>query len=354
MVSKTMRNLIMADKSLIRLQPMVRYFPKLGVWKKYITNLELTGKWSLKVNMDDFPRIYSVKILHGARLDSNKFANVPFLNFYHNPVNNIAGLTGVKHIRLHTGCITDIPSLPNLEILELVECKGVYFRCEMPGLRVLTMDGCGLKDISFITKLKGLKELNLQNNDIDDLGMLHKIKLRALNLSRNAYIRDLTPVTKSIKYLDVGYTAVLVLPPGLSKLKYLNLEYTHITNIPETYVNIETLLMTYSHLGEVASFEKLETISMRDSDRQCSFRNLPNLRYLEIGDYFRGNMENLPKLLAVRISSHAECDLSHLKSIETIYMVKKPYYSVPVGPEMLVPKKILLPPEAEIVEVPDD
>lgn len=338
----------MADSSLIHIQPMVRYFPKIGVWKKYIANLELVGKWQRNVNIADFPRLYSVKILHGSRLNLDKFANVPFLNFYHNPVISIAPLTGVRHLKLHTASVTEIPPLPNLEILELIECRGVKFTEAASPLMVLGMDKCGVKDISFVEKFKGtLRELNLPNNDIIDISPLKNIKLRALNLSNNGYsiYNQLDVETiRNIKYLDISNTTIYTLP-RLVKLKYLNCEYTTISSLtPNDAPNLETLLMSWSKITNVAAFEKLETISMRENNQPCAFRDLPALRYLEIGSYI-GRLENLPKLQIVRIPGHVMCDLTPFTSIETILVVHKPYETASLA--------TIAPPGATIIEVAD-
>ncbi len=140
----------------------------------------------------------------------------------------------------------------------------VLYSKPLPNLRILIMNNCGLKDISFVSNFLFLKELYLSNNEISDIRALNKIvnneKLKILHLGRNPIV-DITPLKNESFINNTSITSYN------HNLLELNLEKTNINDLSplEYFANLEILNLN-------TNINQLHAYNFKE------FRNLKELR----------------------------------------------------------------------------
>lgn len=164
-----------------------------------------------------------------------------------------------------------------------------------------------IKDISEISKLVHLKELNLSHNNINDLkGLSSLVHLETLNLSHNEFydVEELSAL-HSLKKLDLSHNGVYSIKPlvELKRLKILNLNSNKLNEV-----------------HDLAQMTSLTHLYMKNSIviNIFSLRNLTNLVEL---DLYNNNIEyiyGLPyfkKLKKINLGSNSIGGIPHLKGV---------------------------------------
>ena len=215
---------------------------------------------------------------------------------------------------------------PNIRKLDLDYCYLDDYTplAKLTGLTMLGLKTCGnnyggvkLTDISWITSLTNLKELNLCYNAISDISPISGLKqLEALNLADNdlndAQIRYLSGLT-NLRELDLYYLSRLTDVSPLAELPaldYLNLGHDHaLWNVrPLASLNYLTQLRVYdTGVTDISCFSSFKELRYLDLTG-CSVN--PDSLYL---------LGYCPKLKAVTFSE-ASADVRsafyNLRSIE--------------------------------------
>ena len=127
-----------------------------------------------------------------------------------------------------------------------------------------------ISDLSPLTSLRNLKELNLQGQSIEDLSPLSALKqLEKLNLSRNL-IRDTTPLSslKLLKKLDLSYNLIYYIEPlsSLTKLEDLNIGRASISNVEalNPLINLKLLNLANNQINNVEPLSSLYNLNKLD------------------------------------------------------------------------------------------
>lgn len=154
----------------------------------------------------------------------------------------LAPMTQLEELRF-IGCripdaeLTYIADLPELRRLTLNEC-GLSTISNLSGAENLTYIDLGNNTLRHLDPLSGmmyLSEIDLQHNAISSLGALSGLTgLQKLNVSYNS-ITDLSPLTGCTKlsWLDAGHNSLSNISSMevLTTLNHLNLEYNGLTDI---------------------------------------------------------------------------------------------------------------------------
>ena len=154
----------------------------------------------------------------------------------------LAPMTQLEELKL-TGCripdaeLTYIADLPELRRLTLNEC-GLSTISNLSGAENLTYIDLGNNTLRHLDPLSGmmyLSEIDLQHNAISSLGALSGLTgLQKLNVSYNS-ITDLSPLTgcSNLSWLDAGHNSLSNISSmeALTTLNHLNLEYNGLTDI---------------------------------------------------------------------------------------------------------------------------
>lgn len=144
---------------------------------------------------------------------------------------------------------------------------GVQIHC--PEALVLSLSVTYTRDLTALTTLTGLRDLQLSMSAIRDISPLSSLtNLRNLDL-HNTWVTDLSPLKglSKLMSIDLSNTEVGDLTPltGLHQLRYLNLSYTPVTSVSP----LEGLTLQFLYVGMTAlsNFDPLTTLTrLKDLD----------------------------------------------------------------------------------------
>ena len=133
---------------------------------------------------------------------------------------HISSLSTLKQLSIRNCTVTD-------ELLKAI--------ASLPMLTTLTLDNCGISNISALEAAKKLIYLDLRNNSVRNLTALSSmLDLQTLNLQHNA-VADLTTLSslKKLTWLDVSYNALSTISPisGIVSLTWLDASSNSITDM---------------------------------------------------------------------------------------------------------------------------
>ncbi len=151
-------------------------------------------------------------------------------------------MTQLEELKL-TGCrildteLTYISQLPELRRLTLNNC-GLSTIANLTGAGNLTYIDLGnntLRHLDPLSSMPYLSEIDLQHNAVTSIGALNSLSgLQKLNVSYNS-ITDLTPLTgcSQLSWLDAGHNSLTTVSgmESLTTLEHLNLEYNALSDI---------------------------------------------------------------------------------------------------------------------------
>ncbi|GAB0097862.1 Protein artichoke [Sergentomyia squamirostris] len=224
-------------------------------------------------------------------------------------------LSGNMLQRLPRGTFKQMPQLRSLNLAQ----NGILGIDEESLTGLIRLEMLDLKDNRIVhlhekslAPVPNLLDLNLQNNRLEDISsqlLINLPELKRLDLSRNS-ISNIPPDTfrhsRSIEALDLSSNNMRELPSslaGLSELREIDLSYN---NLAELSPDIVTAWR---------SLEELRAASNKVTElRSGSFRNLPQLQYLDVSSnemrtMEMGSIRNLPELQELVLADNHLHDL---------------------------------------------
>jgi hypothetical protein len=211
-------------------------------------------------------------------------------------------------------------------------------------LRILSITDLLLEDISWISPLTELINLDLINTDIVDISALANCKkLMLLSLSGNK-IKDISPIAAchKLNYLDLSHNHIENLAP-LANLKNIERLYISLNNTISlaplaTLPNIRYLeILTHESislapLSQLRSLIEL-TIQGGNLNDSCNFPLIPNLRHLNISYNNLTKLPPLPPLLEyINCQNNQITDISplaKLNHLEECFVSQNPVTTAP-------------------------
>lgn len=205
----------------------------------------------------------------------------------------------VLHFSVHVAKVTHI-KIGMLELanrIEVVDGNRTWIDQK-------AFDGFVNDDLKPIARLDGVKEVSLNWNSIDDVGLkylsglssLKRLALDGCPVSDNG-LKQVTNL-KNIEHLSLAYTKVtdngIIDLTKLQKSKYLSLEGTNVSSECLIHLgnlkNLETLKLSstkicQANIDKIAQLNELEELYIADtavSDLGQVLKDLPNLRWLVV------------------------------------------------------------------------
>ena len=248
---------------------------------QFATNLEVL---QLRHNLiSDISALASLKKLRFIRLAGNQITdisalagltNLAYLSIYQNEIADItplAGLTNMAQLSIYGNQISDLSPLASLTKLHRlrISWKSSDDPSVLAGLTnmrilVLSWGGDAVEDLSFLTNLSKLEELDIKRLkplDTSPLAALETLKSLTLEPGQLSDISFLTGLT-NLTYLNLSENEIIDLSflTGLTNLTHLNLSRNEITDISPLagLVNLEEL-----HIRDnlITDFSPIETLS---------------------------------------------------------------------------------------------
>lgn len=190
---------------------------------------------------------------------------------------------------------------------------------DVKNIKSISLESCGIRDISALGYLTNLETLYLYENNISDISAL----------------RNLT----NLKYLDLSYNSISDISAlrGLTDLESLYLHTNQITDISalSSLVNLKTLNLQFNVLNSIeplSNLTKLEDLDLylTTTSDISALSGLVRLRYLALADNGITDisaLSNLTRLYHLDLTWNNISDispLSNLTSLTEVYLAENP------------------------------
>ncbi|MEK4415435.1 leucine-rich repeat domain-containing protein [Bacillus sp. FSL K6-0268] len=177
----------------------------------------------------------------------------------------------------------------------------------MTNLEKLTLRESNVKDISAISKLRGLKYVDLTSNSIESIHPIEQLENINMLFLRDNKISDLTPLSKmkKIKTLDLIGNNIKDIQPlfTVSTMKQLYLANNQISDLTgiDRLNNVELLWIGNNKINNVESISKMSNlIELEISDSEIkdisSLSQLGNLQVLNLEENYISDISPLSTL----------------------------------------------------------
>ena len=250
----------------------------------------------------------------------------------------------LQHLIIESGNLSDLSVLAQMTSLQNLQIQGCSLSAadlqriaQLPLLRSLTLNECGISNVNALADCTGLTHLTLRGNAIRDLSAIAQLQdLVYLDLSGNAVIHaDAICNMPKLKELDLSHNFLATTAPlgaltGLIKLDVSNNSLMKLEGL-QTLVNLEEFAATDNHLIDVnvlAGCSALRKLNV-SGNTLLNIDVAAQLLALEELDFSHNEVSSLPTFqndCALRIidgSYNALASLnklSNLKNLQYIYM----------------------------------
>lgn len=252
------------------------------------------------LNVDDDDDIYS-----NALWTITEFT-VPAEAMY---LEDLTNLTRLQKLTIHGKVLDDLSFLSSMQNLTELDLTSSRFPAAMlsvvaqlPSLERLTLAKCGLSTIAALEGAPRLNYLDLSNNTLRNLEVLAPMTtLREINLTQNAVV-DLTQLAglTNLTKLDISFNSVSSLEPlaVCTNLTWLNVN----NNSLELLTGLESLTMlthlSFDHnavadVSVLAGCTELTELSIANN-KITDIGSLETLKKLEIFDFSSNQVKALP------------------------------------------------------------
>ncbi len=217
----------------------------------------------------------------------------------------------LRSLSIHDQTLSDLSGLTSLSRLENLNFTGCRFSdtkllttiAALPNLTSLTLSDCGLSTVADLEGAPKLEYLDLSSNGgLRDLSVLSGMTtLREVYLQHNAIVslEQLTTLT-NLQKLDVSYNAITSLShiANCVKLNWLSADGNQLTDTigVSSLALLENLSLDYNKLSDVsplASCKELKELSFNNNEVR-NLSALGSLLKLEVLDFSYNNVEFLP------------------------------------------------------------
>lgn len=258
--------------------------------------------------------------------------------------------TDLKHmaflddLTIENGIVGQLSNLASLANLSKLKITGTSISQEeldvignLPLLKNLTLQSCGLTSIAPLEKATGLVSLDLNNNTVRNIDALRAMpSLQELNLQHNA-LTDLSALASStaLTKLDVSFNALTSLSPlsSLTALTWLDAGTNSITQLGElnkltalTYLSLKSNQLTSA--DAVAGCSSLTDLNI-SSNSLTNIKSLSALTSMMYFDFSYNQVTELPSfskdcsLVTINGSNNLLTSIDNLgglKNLNNVYM----------------------------------
>ena len=286
---------VVNDAGQIKLRCTVAYNCKLGMWKRFVTSLVLRNNSFLgkyKFNPVDFPRLQTVVAsgCHIRDVEIEMFSKLKSLDLRSNPVTDISCLRNICKLKLGGPYIKKIPTLPNLEYLEMDKYVELTDIDPLPKIRTIQYISQGVHAVC---------NTNIVNS------MLDNKTLTSLNISGVLLVQG----------------NVNLLGASSGTLKYLNISATTITDVPAlpNLVHLDISMKGLVKVGCLPSLELLIAHNCHIEMPEYLNETFPKLRELDISDNF--HIIEVPTINTLEIVNISSTNISIIPDLPNLKRV---------------------------------
>jgi internalin A len=300
---------------------------------------------SSDVNLLEVKRLRKIEIAENNLSDVDFLAgchhleNVSFTRVPNLDLGVISTLIELRSLSLSVSNVSDITSLKNLHQLETLELASNFITdisaLSNLNLKTLNIDENHIDNIHPLSRLKSLNYLSASRNLIATISPISKlVNLKSLYLSHNSNVSNITPLSKlhdlSVLLLFATSAPNISALANLKKLTYLDLDGNGISSISalKDLTELETLDLRNNNIIDISPLQKLSKLEklflqnnrIENIDSIKSLNNLYSLhlnsnRIQNIDGVFNKNLREL-SLSGNRISCIANAGtLAHIPSI---------------------------------------
>ncbi|MDR2455165.1 MAG: leucine-rich repeat protein [Deltaproteobacteria bacterium] len=273
--------------------------------------------------LSDLPHLEELSIM-GAELGALKLVNLPDLDtllldrafgFVSDCLMEFDELPVIKHLRANHCGIIDVSNLEPLVTLEILE-----------------LNSNSIQNIEPLSELAMLRKLSISDNEIDYLGPLEDaIDLSFLDASIND-VGDLSPLTglTSLTRLDVSENPIETLEPirGLKGLTELGIASTDIDDLGalSSLYNLATIDASCNSISDLSPLSRLRHLVVLVLGENSIYEldgleSLKNLETLVLSDNEIENLGPISRLVALKdldVSFNRLTDISPLKNLRNL------------------------------------
>ncbi|HGA0702005.1 TPA: leucine-rich repeat domain-containing protein [Bacillus cereus] len=199
----------------------------------------------------------------------------------------------------------------------------------MTNLEKLTLRESNVKDISAISKLRGLKYVDLTSNSIESIHPIEQLENISMLFLRDNKISDLTPLSKmkKIKTLDLIGNNIKDIQPlfTLSTMKQLYLANNQISDLTgiDRLNNVELLWIGNNKINNVESISKMSNlIELEISDSEIKdispLSQLGNLQVLNLEENYISDVSPLSTLTNLHEINLGANEISDVRPVEEL------------------------------------
>jgi len=253
-------------------------------------------------------------------------------------------LTYLESLSVENGISSElfhISSLSTLKQLTIRNCTVTEEQLKMiaalPMLTSLTLDNCGISNISELQASNKLINLDLSNNSIRNLTALSSMTdLQTLNLQHNA-VSDLSALTSlnALTWLNVSYNSLSTISPvaGIISLTWLDASCNGITDIGNInqLSNLSYLALAKNAIADISKVSSCTALTELDisNNTLTDISALDSLKNLMYFNFSYNQVTALPALSAdcalVTIDGTSNLldnidSLGGMKSLNNVYM----------------------------------
>lgn len=281
------------------------------------------------------------KALELEELSEKELKQIEFLEL--SDVEDIHAIRPLKKLRkliLNNSSVKDLSPLSNMPFLSELQLKHTQIRSlealqNLLSLQKLYVDHTSISDLSPLRKLEGLTHIYLGHTSVRDLTpLVDMIDLTHLNIP-HTQIKDLNPIRKhrALTHLSIQHSLISSLNPirDLFALQHLNLGYTPVQNITplKGMESLKFLSLQSTRINSMKPIGHLRKLRHLNLD-QCETHDLSSLKSLSELQYFSLRQTSLssidtlgtyPKLKTLHLDQtrvNSLDGIQHFESLEEV------------------------------------
>ena len=278
-----------------------------------LTELNLSSTNLSALSLPDMPQLKTLS-LRGSNLSALSLPNMPKLTMLNLQSTNLSALSlsdmpqlTTLYLDLSNLSALSLPNMPKLTTLELGGSNlSALSLPNMPKLTTLTLGAKSISDISALSGLTQLTELNLYLSDTNTLALSLSglTQLTTLNVSGNSISEVSLSDMPRLTELNLAPNRIIsvVSLSDMPQLTTLNLSDTNLSALSLSDMpQLTTLMLSSTHISDIASLlelPNLKELHLRNTPLNYVSRNtyIPALRKKGVSVEFYGRSAHLEKI----------------------------------------------------------
>ena len=269
-----------------------------------------SDNYTIKIPTADIPNITEIN-LEDMEINNltgiEKLTSLSVINVSKNNITSLAPLTDLTNITELKA--NDNRNLGNSDIASVLANKTT--------IQVLNLSNTGLRNISFVSSLTGLRELEIASGSFSDLSPLNNT-LRKLDVSKNGSVARIEKILTLtlLQDLNISNTGIDTID-GIYNLTNLKKLYIGGLNVPSVCPVTETYYVENDHQDEYGNWYGEEYVYLTNLELlDISYNNRGSNSYVAIPTF--NELKKLPKLNTLYMQGNRINDLTGIEQLEKL------------------------------------